>query len=69
MKYKNLGKSLQAAFPEIDWDLGRFSRKGKKSMQGWYGGDGGKMKEGQGREEGGRRRDEGGRDEERMKKE
>jgi hypothetical protein len=24
------------AFPEYEWDLDRFSVKGKKSMQGWY---------------------------------
>jgi hypothetical protein len=35
-KYKNLGRALQLAYPEIEWDFTKFSRKGKKSMQGWY---------------------------------
>jgi hypothetical protein len=36
VKYKNLGKALKVAFPEFDWKLGRFSEKGKKSVQRWY---------------------------------
>jgi hypothetical protein len=35
-KYKSLGKALKMAFPEYNWDLERFSAKGKKSIQGWY---------------------------------
>jgi hypothetical protein len=35
-KYGNLGSALSYAFPEIDWELDKFSQKGKKSIQGWY---------------------------------
>jgi hypothetical protein len=35
-KYKNLGQALKVAFPEIDWETEKFSRTGKKSIQGWY---------------------------------
>jgi hypothetical protein len=35
-KYKNLGHSLKLAFPELKWNLEKFSKKGKKSIQGWY---------------------------------
>jgi hypothetical protein len=73
LKYKNLGKALKAAFPEIEWRMEKFSEKGKKSMQRWYEGKMEKKDEG-GREwscitrrykkileEGGRRKEEGGR--------
>jgi hypothetical protein len=35
-KYRNLGNGLREVFPEFEWDLERFSVKGKKSMQKWY---------------------------------
>jgi hypothetical protein len=36
MKYKTLGNALKAGFPEFEWELNHFSRKGKKSIQRWY---------------------------------
>jgi hypothetical protein len=42
-KFKNLGESLKIAFPEFEWNLERFSLRGKKSIQGWYGGGGRKV--------------------------
>jgi hypothetical protein len=37
--YKNLGTALKVAFPEFEWDLDRFGKRGKRSMQGWYEGE------------------------------
>jgi hypothetical protein len=37
VKYNNLGNGLAAAFPEFKWELEKFSHRGKKSMQKWYG--------------------------------
>jgi hypothetical protein len=34
-KFENLGCALQYAYPEIEWDLKRFSFRGKKSGQRW----------------------------------
>jgi len=34
-KFGNLGKALQYAYPEIDWDISKFSNRGKKSTQRW----------------------------------
>jgi hypothetical protein len=34
-KFENLGKALQYSYPEIEWDLDKFSYKGKKSFQRW----------------------------------
>eukprot|EP01124_Arcella_intermedia_P022228 TRINITY_DN3269_c0_g1_i6.p1 TRINITY_DN3269_c0_g1~~TRINITY_DN3269_c0_g1_i6.p1 ORF type:complete len:532 (-),score=121.07 TRINITY_DN3269_c0_g1_i6:292-1683(-) len=31
----HLGKALQLAFPEVDWDLSKFSFRGKKATQRW----------------------------------
>eukprot|EP01124_Arcella_intermedia_P007808 TRINITY_DN14839_c0_g1_i2.p1 TRINITY_DN14839_c0_g1~~TRINITY_DN14839_c0_g1_i2.p1 ORF type:complete len:266 (+),score=56.04 TRINITY_DN14839_c0_g1_i2:19-816(+) len=33
--FGNLGKALQFAFPGVDWDLSKFSFRGKKSRQRW----------------------------------
>jgi hypothetical protein len=27
---------LKTAYPEYEWQIERFSSRGKKSMQGWY---------------------------------
>jgi hypothetical protein len=32
-KFRNLGGALQYAYPEIDWELDKFSMRGKKSEQ------------------------------------
>jgi len=34
-KFGNLGNALQFAYPEIPWDLSKFSFRGKKSAQRW----------------------------------
>jgi hypothetical protein len=34
-KFENLGDALQYAYPEIEWDLSKFSFRGKKSIQRW----------------------------------
>jgi hypothetical protein len=46
-KYRNLGKALKIAFPEVPWVLGKFSMKQKRSTQRWYR----RKEEGGGREE------------------
>jgi hypothetical protein len=53
-KFKNLGQALKSAFPEFDWELEKFSEKGKKSIQGWYeeGGRGQTEDEGKGGQRG-----------------
>jgi hypothetical protein len=35
MSFGNLGNALQYAYPELDWDLTKFSIRGKKSGQRW----------------------------------
>eukprot|EP01124_Arcella_intermedia_P028018 TRINITY_DN5608_c0_g1_i1.p1 TRINITY_DN5608_c0_g1~~TRINITY_DN5608_c0_g1_i1.p1 ORF type:complete len:508 (+),score=131.08 TRINITY_DN5608_c0_g1_i1:7-1530(+) len=35
MSFGNLGTALQFAYPEIEWDLAKFSARGKKSSQRW----------------------------------
>ena len=34
-KFLNLGKALNYAYPEVDWDESQFSFRGKKSAQRW----------------------------------
>jgi hypothetical protein len=34
-KFGSLGCALQYAYPEFDWDLNKFSFRGKKSGQRW----------------------------------
>jgi hypothetical protein len=34
-KFENLGGALRFAYPEINWDLTKFSLRGKKSGQRW----------------------------------
>jgi hypothetical protein len=34
-KFGNLGSALQYAYPEVKWDLSKFSLRGKKSEQRW----------------------------------
>jgi hypothetical protein len=34
-KSKNLGTALQLAYPEYEWDISKFSYRGKKSVQRW----------------------------------
>jgi hypothetical protein len=34
-KFGSLGSALQYAHPEFDWDLSKFSLRGKKSEQRW----------------------------------
>jgi hypothetical protein len=34
-KFENLGTALQFAYPEIEWDLSKFSFTRKKSEQRW----------------------------------
>jgi hypothetical protein len=34
-KFGGLGGALQYAYPEVNWDLRKFSLRGKKSEQRW----------------------------------
>jgi hypothetical protein len=34
-KFGNLGDALKFAYPEFNWDLSKFSVRGKKSIQRW----------------------------------
>jgi hypothetical protein len=34
-KFETLGNALQYAYPEISWELDKFSIRGKKSGQRW----------------------------------
>jgi hypothetical protein len=33
LRFQSLGSALQHAYPEFDWDISKFSIKGKKSEQ------------------------------------
>ena len=34
-QFNSLGEALKVAYPEYDWDMSKFSFKGKKSSQRW----------------------------------
>ncbi len=34
-QFNSLGEALKAVYPEYDWDMSKFSFKGKKSTQRW----------------------------------
>lgn len=33
LRFRSLGRALQFAYPEVEWDLSKFSFRGKKSEQ------------------------------------
>lgn len=34
-RFNSLGEALNAAYPEYDWNLSKFSFRGKRSIQRW----------------------------------
>lgn len=35
LKHNSLGEALRIAYPDYEWDLSKFSSRGKKSSQRW----------------------------------
>ena len=34
-RFNNFGEALKVAYPEYDWDMSKFTFRGKKSSQRW----------------------------------